>query len=233
MMPFDRARAWCRVAVAGSLLAVAGCDPTPAEPLDPTWADAAPILRGECDSCHGYAAGQTGGGYRFDFFDTASCGEAALAIPSSVILAGNPLATNQMVTDLVPQGGDRWPRMPPQPSPALPDWERNTLERWAARPLTSPTPPLGNRPPALQISEYPATADGQLTFTVVLDDPDGDSAIGVIEANGLAYLMNRPGSFAVAFDSSAWPTGPVGLTAVVCDGWVNQTTTLRPITIQH
>lgn len=123
--------------------------------------------------------------------------------------------------------------MPPQPSPALPDWERNTLERWAAQPIKGPPPP-GNRVPNIAIAGYPATADDQLSFTAVIDDPDGDSTIGVIEVNGLAFLMGRPGSFDVQFDSSTWPVGPQAVGVVLCDGWINTTiSNLGSVQIRH
>ena len=58
-----------------------GCSSTPAEPSDPAWADVAPIFRGECNSCHGWNAGQTGGGYRFDFFDVTHTGRLSATPP--------------------------------------------------------------------------------------------------------------------------------------------------------
>ena len=76
-------------------------------------------------------------------------------------------------------------------------------------------PPRDNRPPTIAVTQYPATADWQLTFTAVVDDPDGDSVLGAVEANGLAFLMSRPGSFAVSFDSSTWPPGPQPVTAIL------------------
>ncbi|HZL17455.1 MAG TPA: hypothetical protein VFG23_06890 [Polyangia bacterium] len=216
------------------LVAAVGCNSTPAEPQNPAWADVAPIFRGECDSCHGWTAPTTGAGYRFDFFDATEgvCGDAALAMESGVVLAGSPLAGPQIQTDLLVQKGARWPRMPPQPSPALPDWERDTLERWAAQPIKGPSPP-GNRAPNISIAGYPATADDQLSFTAIIDDPDGDSTIGVIEVNGLAFLMGRPGSFDVQFDSSIWPAGPQDVSAVLCDGWSSATIALGSVQIRH
>lgn len=221
----------------GSVLAAllfcgAGCGSTPVEPRNPTWADVAPIFRGECNGCHGWTAPQTGSSERFDFFDVSACGEAALALGSGVILAGSPLATPQILTDVVPQGGDAWPRMPPQPSPTLPDWESSALERWAAQPVKGPPPP-GNRPPAIAVEGYPATAAGKIAFTAILDDPDDDAAIGVIKVNGWGFLMNRTGSFAVNFDSSGWPAGPQDVTAVLCDGWTSTTIDLGPVQIKH
>jgi len=205
---------------AAAILAGIGCTSTPAEPLNPAWADVAPIFRGECNSCHGWTAGQTGSGYRFDFFDVTptTCGDAALALGTGVILAGSPSAAPLIETDVVAQSGEMWPRMPPQPSPALPGWESDTLERWAARPVKGP-PPSGNRPPTYTITNFPATANAELAFTAVIDDPDGDSVLGVIEVNGLAFLMNRPGSFDVSFASATWPPGPQDVKAVLCDGW--------------
>ncbi len=220
--------------LAWGLFGGVACDATPAEPLNPSWADVAPIFRGACNSCHGWTAGQTGGGYRFDFFDATKdvCGDAALALGSSVALAGSPSAAPLVVEDVIPWSGAAWPRMPPQPSPALPHWERDTIERWAVEPVKGPPPPL-NRAPTIAVTHYPASADQQLAFTAVIDDPDGDSVLGVVEANGLAFLMNRPGSFAVTFDTSTWPVGPQPVTAVLCDGWTNVAVPLGTVAVAH
>jgi hypothetical protein len=216
------------------LCALTGCeDPAPV-PKHPTWADVAPILRGQCGGCHGYTAHETGGGFRFDFYDAVPdvCGDAALAMDSNMILAGSPLGANQIAADVVARPGERWPRMPPQPSPALPDNERETLERWAAQAVKGP-PPAGDRPPTIAVSQFPAMADQRLEFTAVIDDPDGDSVIGVIEIGEQAFVMNRPGSFAVSFDSSQWNAGSTRVTAVLCDGWSSVKTDLGPIEIRH
>jgi hypothetical protein len=216
------------------LLGGAGCSSTPAEPQNPTWSDVAPILRGECDSCHGWTAPTTGGGFRFDFYDVTKdvCGDAALAMGQGAVLAGSALATTQIETDVLVQGGASWPRMPPQPSPALPDWQRDTIERWAGQPVKGPPPP-GNRPPTISVADFPAVAGNALAFTAIIDDPDGDSTIGVVEANGLAFLMNRPGSFAVRFDSSTWPAGSQPVEAVLCDGWTSVSDELGSVQIRH
>lgn len=217
------------------LLGGLACSSTPAEPQNPTWVDVAPIFRGECDSCHGWTAPTTGGGFRFDFFDLTKdvCGDAALALSPNVVLAGSPLATPQIAMDVITQKGASWPRMPPQPSPALPDWERDAIERWAGQPAPGPSPPPGNRAPTIAVSDFPAVAGSELAFTAIIDDPDGDSTVGVIEANGLAFLMNRPGSFDVRFDSSAWAAGSQAVSAVLCDGWTSATYKLGPVQIRH
>jgi hypothetical protein len=241
-----------------SLLA-AGCTPQHEVPEHPTWADAAPILRGQCGSCHGYTAGArvcpgfgapdidpncrkwpggerpgTGGGLRFDFYDVTPdvCGDAALALDPTLTLPGSAVVAGQIAGDVVPVAGASWARMPPQPSPALPDWQVETLARWAAAPTKGPAPE-DNRPPTLAVSQFPARADRQLAFTAILDDPDGDSVLGVVEVGGLAFLMNRPGSFAVRLDATAWPAGTVHPVAVVCDGWTRATIDLGPVEIQH
>jgi hypothetical protein len=238
-----RAPALCVLLLAG-LPVGAGCSLEPTAPAHPTWANVAPILRGECVSCHGWtatdrpanAAGvhpeNTGGSLRFDFFDLAPCGDAAQALDANVSLAGSPIVTAQLGTDVLPQNGASWPRMPPQPSLALPDWELETIERWAPQPAKGPPPP-GNRPPTIAVDQFPAVVDATLTFTAVIDDPDGDSVLGVIEVGGLAFLMDRPGSFAVSLDSTSWPSGPMRPIAVLCDGWVSQSYDLGPVQIQH
>lgn len=223
-----------------------GCDAKPAVPIAPTWADVAPILRGQCGSCHGWtavdqppnAAGvrpeNTGGSLRFDFFDVTAdvCGDAALALDQTASLAGAPGVSIQIQNDVVPARGARWPRMPPQPSPALADWEVETLARWATAPVKGPPPP-GNRSPTIAVSQLPSAVDNRVVFTAIIDDPDGDSVIGVVEAGGVAFLMNRPGAFAVDFDSSAWAPGPVRPIAVLCDGWSKTTVDLGPVQIRH
>jgi len=211
-----------------------GCSPPPTPPEQPTWADVAPILRGSCNSCHGWTAPRSGNFYRFDFFDvtTASCGDAALALDPNVTLAGATASATQIAADVIPQAGAAFPTMPPQPSPALPDWEVLTLTRWAGHPIKGPPPP-GNAPPTMTVSNFPLSAGNQLGFTAVMSDPDGDSAIGVIEVNGLAFLMDRPGSFDVLFDSSNWSAGAVRVKAVLCDGWTNGAYDLGQVTIQH
>jgi hypothetical protein len=217
-------------------LAAAGCASPPAEPLHPTWADVAPMFRGACNGCHGWTTNQTGGGYRFDFYEAGAdvCGDASLALNSATPLAGSPIVAPLIVTDVLPANGSPWPRMPPQPSPALPDWQRDTIERWAVSPAKG-TPPRNNRQPDITVSGVPATVNQQLSFVAVIDDPDGDSAIGVIEVNGNAFLMNRPGSFDVSFDTSTWPAGTQNMTAVLCDGWgpAPRTVSLGPVLVAH
>jgi hypothetical protein len=227
-------RAFVSKGVFGGILLGAACSSSPTVPANPNWADVAPILRGSCDGCHGWTAKTTGASFRFDFYDVTSsvCGDAALAIDQTLILAGSPLAATNVQTVVVPQNGAKWARMPPQPSPALYDWEVATIGRWAAQPVKGP-PPTGNRPPTIVLDRFPATADKQLAFTAVLDDPDGDPAIGVLQVAGFAFLMNRSGSFGVSFNSSAWPTGAQEVTATLCDGWQSSTTDLGPVQIQH
>jgi hypothetical protein len=235
------------VALAAGLLAilVAGCGER-SIPAHPAWADVAPIVRGDCVGCHGWTASDrppnadgfhppnTGGGVRLDFYEVteAVCGDAALAMDPNVPLAGSAGIAAQVRADLVVQNGAQAPRMPPEPYPALESWELETIERWASNPVKGP-PPSGNRPPTIAINQLPSTADQQLAFTAILDDPDGDSVVGVIEVPGFDLLMNRPGAFDVVFDSSGWPPGPVYPIAVLCDGWTSTTIELGPIVVEH
>ena len=230
-----------------AMLSVPACGPPGAAPAHPTWADVAPIVHGECGGCHGWTASDrpadpttglhppnTGGSVRLDFYDVTPevCGDAALAVDPSVSLGGAPGVAAEIAGDVVAAAGARWPRMPLQPSPPLPDVEVQTLERWSSAPVKGPPPP-GNRAPTIAVSQLPASADGELAFTVIVDDPDGDSVVGVVELGALAFLMNRPGSFAVRFDASALPAGSIHPTAVLCDGWTSQTTDLGPVVIAH
>lgn len=246
-------------ALAAALATTLACGAAHEVPEQPTFADVSPILRGQCGSCHGWTAAErvcpgfgtpeidpncrnwqggerpgTGGGLRFDFFDLTPevCGDAVLALDGRVSFAGSPAVAAQIATDLYPEPGALWPRMPPRPSPALPAWQLETLARWAAQPTKGP-PPASNRPPTIAVSQLPVRADGQVAFTAVLNDPDGDSVIGVIEAGGVAFPMARSGSFSVRLDSAAWPAGVVRPVAVLCDGWSRATIDLGPIEIQH
>jgi hypothetical protein len=210
------------------------CSGPPSVPAHPTWADVAPLVHGECTHCHGSTAFTTGGGYRLDFFDMTSdvCGDAAKAIPPASILASTSAIL--MAADLTPPAGGGRPRMPPAPAPLLQDWERETIVRWAMQPAKG-APPATNRPPTIDIAHVPVTADQRLTFTAVLDDPDADPIVGVIEAMGAdtLFAMNRAGAFTVDLDTSAWPAGARRLSAVLCDGWTKATYDLGSVTIEH
>ena len=228
------------------LTGVTGCGAPSSAPEHPTWSDVAPVLRGSCGGCHGWTASDrppsadgvhpvnTGASLRLDFYDVTPevCGDAALAVDATGSFAGAPGAAIQMKADVSPQNGARWPRMPPQPSSGLAGWEIETIERWAASPTKGP-PPAGNRAPTVSVSQLSSAANQSLAFTAILQDPDGDSVMGVVEVAGLAFLMNRPGAFAVQFDASSWPSGLVHPVAVVCDGWTQATYDLGPIQIQH
>ena len=130
-----------------SLLALFGafgaCDGTPAQPQNPAWADVAPIFRGQCNGCHGWNAGQTGGGYRFDFYDVSTdptkdvCGDAALAAGTGLAFAGSltpdgsPVSAPLIESDVVAQKGAAWPRSPVGP---------RDRSRDQPRPATAPRP---------------------------------------------------------------------------------------------
>jgi len=210
------------------LVAGAGCAPAPDAPLNPTWADVEPILRGQCNHCHGGSAATTGSVgsivYRLD-----ACGEAAQAM--SLPALARALAP-QIKTDVTPLPGAPRPRMPPAPAAVLADWERETLVRWADAPVLG-APPAGNRPPRLEVKGFPALIDQRLTFVAQLSDPDGHSAVGVLRVRDLVFRMDRPGSFQVDLDTRAWEPGPHRLTAVLCDGWQRNTYDLGQITVRR
>ncbi len=231
---------WLALGVLGGL----ACQSTPVEPLEPTWADVAPILRGECNSCHGWTANQTGSNYRFDFFSLDQiqtyCGKAADIFTSPFSPDANPLpffagstdVAHKIGQDIVKQSGAEWPRMPPQPSPALTNWEQGALTRWTENPALV-LAPGNNHPPTLVVFGLPATANTKIDFTVVADDPDGDPVLGVIQGYGREGLINRSGSFDFSFDTSSWPAGAQPLTATLCDGWTSTTIPFGTVQIVH
>jgi hypothetical protein len=226
-------RSW-RSWTLGALVAVsAGCSDGHSAPAQPTWADVAPILHGECAQCHGSTALATGFGYRLDFYDMTSavCGDAALALQGPAPILAHAAAAS-ILTDVTPPAGGGFPLMPPQPAPALADWERETLERWAAQPDKGP-PPKGNRPPVIQVNGLPPVAQDELAFTALLSDPDDDEVVGVIEIADRVFAMNRSGTFRVALDVSTLAAGPYRMTAVLCDGWSSASYDLGPLQLSR
>jgi hypothetical protein len=223
----------CLALLAAPLLA---CAPEPVAPLDPTWADAEPILRGQCNHCHGGSAATTGAlgaaVYRFDFYDMNAeiCGEAAGAMNVPALAY---LSAKRIKDDITVPPGVVRARMPPAPAEPLADWERETLIRWADRGAVKGPMPTGNRLPRLEVSRFPATADRQLDFVAVLSDPDGESALGVLKLRDVVYRMDRPGSFAVTLDTASWEPGTFKVTAIVCDGWQNTSYEVGQINIRH
>ena len=218
------------------------CAGAPDLPEHPTWADVEPILRGQCNHCHGATAETTGSAaaltgapgavYRLDFFDIndGACGEAAMAIsPASV---ARSVAT-QMRESVASVNGNR-PRMPPAPAPLLSQWEREVIDRWTRMPPPAKGgAPWSNRMPRLQVFSFPRTADDSLKFSAILSDPDDDPVIGVINAAGAMVKLDRAGSFAVSIDTTAWPRGKQTLTAVLCDGWGNQSFQVGEVEVVH
>ena len=146
-------------------MAVGGCSNVPVEPATPAWADVAPIFRGECNSCHGWTARETGSSYRFDFFEVTKdvCGDAAMALESGDDPGGQ---RGDGVADRDRHhaaGGRPLGRHAAATQPGMPEWERDVVERWSAQPVKG-TPPERNQPPNLRLSGFPATADKSLAF---------------------------------------------------------------------
>jgi hypothetical protein len=224
-------------------LALAGaCSGAPDVPEHPTWADVEPILRGQCNHCHGATAettgssaaisGMAGAVYRLDFFDVndGACGPAAAALAAP---AAAKTVASLMRESVASINGNR-PRMPPAPAPLLSQWEREVIDRWTRMPPPAKGgTPWTNRMPRMQLFNFPATADATLKFSVILSDPDGDPVIGLIDAGGTPVKLDRAGSFAVSLDTSAWPKGKQTLTAILCDGWGNQAFELGQVEITH
>jgi hypothetical protein len=215
----------------GGLLLCGGCGAEPSVPEHPTWADVQPILEGECSHCHGATADATGFGYRLDFYDMTvdACGEAARALPGGILAA---TAAPSIITDVTPPADGGPARMPPAPGPALHDWERETLLRWARQPIKGP-PPASNRAPTIQVSGLPKVVNDSLRFSALVEDADGDEVVGLLKIADAVFAMRSSGSFAVEIPSQAWPAGPQRLTAVLCDGWSSVPYDLGPVDVKH
>lgn len=219
-----------------ALASVAGCGSPPDVPANPTWADVEPILRAECLHCHGGTAAVTGSTsdatYRFDFFEMtpAVCGEAAQAVNAP--LMGHALAP-LIAADITPPPSCDRGRMPPAPAGPLADWQRETIQRWAMMSAPKGAPHRDNRRPDIQLSADTATVDKRLSFTAIIDDPDGESVVGVLKIGELVLPMDRPGSFAGDVDTSSWANGTRPISAVLCDGWDNFTYQLGNVEIKH
>lgn len=200
-------------------LLVPACEPPPDVVRNPTWAEVEPILRGACNHCHGSTARVTGANgqvaYRLDFYDVAACGDAAPAMTFPALAHASAASIRSALT--VPPQAER-PRMPPAPAQPLLDWQRETLLRWANNPVKG-APPGDNRPPHIRAQRLPAVIDNELRFTAVLEDPNGESVIGVIRVADKLYKMDRSGAFAVVLDASSWDVGDHAISATLCDSW--------------
>ncbi len=222
---------WLLPAFGGWL--ISGCGAHPSVPEQPTWADVQPILRANCAGCHGSTAGETGLGYRLDFYDMlpSACGEAAAAIPAGGALAAAYAAA--IATDITPPGCGVRERMPPLPGSSLESWDRATLLNWTTEPIKG-APPEGNRPPTVRVFGLPSQVTDRLEFTALVDDPDGDEAVGVIKlGSSVTFAMNRSGSFTAAVDLASAPAGRYPITAVTCDGWTSSSFDLGWVQIKH
>jgi hypothetical protein len=207
-------------------LALAACETHVAE--HPTWADVEPILRGNCTSCHG-ANPAAGGGVRFDFFalDEQVCGDAARAIDAPHM--AHELAP-LIAAAITPSGGRA--RMPPAPAPDISDGERETLLRWAADPQLGM--PRNNHKPAIALPDPLASnVDDHLDLTLIVDDPDGESVVGVLQLGPQTRRLDGPGAFHLTVSTASWSTGRYPATATLCDGWAPVSYALPEIVVVH
>jgi len=190
-------------------IAAAACAPVPAVPDNPTWSDVEPILRAECVSCHGGSAAVTGStqgvSYRLDFYDMSgeSCGDAAL-IDGAIRFAA--ASSSQIAIDITSTSSAVRPRMPPEPSAWLQDWEWQTLAKWASNPRKGGTP-VGNARPTIRITSPSRVVKKVFTLSVLLEDPDGESAVGALTIGDVTLRMDRPGAFSIVVDGSQWGLG--------------------------
>ena len=213
------------------LVGAAGCGPRD-PPENPTWVDVQPIVRAECSGCHGAGAADTGGGYRFDFYDMTDdpCGEAAKVL-ADVSLAR--ALTDKIARAITTTDPDVRPAMPPLPAPYLTDDQWQTILRWTANPGKGDKP-MNNRPPHITIDGTPTMVDERLDLNAIVSDPDGDPVVGVLKiGDRVNEKMDHAGAYAKSYDTSAWPAGAMVMNVVMCDGWSQVSVDLVQLIVRH
>lgn len=220
------------------LLGGLGCLPQATE--HPTWTDVRPILSGECVHCHGSTAdrlgdARTGGGFRLDFYDMKQdvCGEATrvLGVGKSLAYAYRDEIWEAITAPADNPGGR--PRMPPPPASYLADWQWQTIQRWVADGAPKGELPHGNQPARFRLYHDSGPADRTLDITAVIEDPDGDPVVGVLQVGDVTLSMDRGGAFSATLDTSSWPAGERAVTAVLCDGWSNVSYAVGTLVVRH
>jgi hypothetical protein len=233
-----RARAkHSRVAWLAACAALLGACGPGDPPENPTWAEVEPILRAQCTGCHGATATETGSSYRFDFYDMSStdtapnpCGDAATILSDVTLARGQ---ADKIVKAITSVDENVRPAMPPVPAPYLTDNEAITIMRWTANPIRGDKP-ASNRPPQISVEGTSVVVDDTMDINLIVSDPEGDPVVGLIKVGDqVLRRMDRSGAFHERFDTSAWPEGTVGLTALVCDGWSLVSADLLEISVQH
>jgi hypothetical protein len=203
----------------------AGCS-APDVPQHPTWVQVEPILRARCASCHGASAPLTGNGVRFDFYDMNAdlCGDAAKALDPNIQLGGALAVPIWNAITTTPDRPTTRPRMPPEPASYLAEWEWKTVRDWVDDEAPKGQRPYNNGAARIQLYGNLASADQSLDLTAVVEDPDGDPVVGVLNIGdpnngGLVLKMDRAGAFSATIDTSGWAAGPRAISTVLCDGW--------------
>jgi hypothetical protein len=210
-----------------TLIAVAACEPTPI--ANPTWVDVEPIVRGTCTHCHG-ANDRAGGGVRFDFFamNAEICGDASAALDARPMAHG--LAT--LIEAAITPTAAGTVRMPPSPASPLNDWERETLLAWTRAPMLG-SPSSNHLPRVTVAGEVPRVADRAVEFTLLVDDPDGEPVVGVVQLGERTVKLDGPGAFQVTIDTASFDTGRYVARSSVCDGWELASYDLSEIVVIH
>jgi hypothetical protein len=213
-----------------------GCQ-GPRIPETPTWADVEPIVRGQCSHCHGSTARTTGASgalaYRFDFFEVSpdTCGEAAAGVSQPGAMAKG--WSKLILQSITGKDGGR-ARMPPAPAEPLSEYQREVIRRWAEGPgsQNAGRPPAGNRRPQVRW-QSPGRVDARATIHVDVDDPDGESVVGVLKVGAVTFQMDRSGSFVATLNTASWAAGKHPVRAVVCDGWDSVSYELGTLEVDH
>lgn len=205
-------------------LAMSAACQGPSAVAEPTWADVAPILVGQCGHCHGSTGDIDGYGHRLDFANPArDCARLADADPRfftefNMKYGGLKQFERRVVTAVEPLEGLPRPLMPPAPARLLEDWQRETLDNFMKAQRPRGPAPAGNAGPTISAT---ARRDGSVVeVDYVVADPNGDPVLGVLRLGGMVHRLWGAGAGRVRFDvSQVAPGTDLAVSASLCDGW--------------
>lgn len=166
-----------RISSLSALLGIAAC--APSAPEDPTWAaDVAPILAANCVRCHTVpASGGAPAAFRLDVYDDWVDDEGR-------VIRG----AGTMASYIASRAGSE--RNPMPPTSDIYTHQIDTLAAWAQDRGTDGraargAPLADNRQPVMTLEtplDQLQAVDGILTLSYLIDDPDDEIVLGVLQA---------------------------------------------------
>ncbi len=209
----------------------------PEAPVSPSFQqDVLPIMAANCVRCHGFPAiGGAPPEFRLDSFGdvTVTDGEPAVGCGSVEVGTQLVICGSATYAPLIParlRGEDR----PMPPRFPLDEYERETLENWAADPIRG-MPRANNALPTIVVDDIVQTG-ALVTLQARVTDLDGDLVTGTVHAlvaeRERVIGSVRSGVLQLAWDTTTIPAGAYPLVAQLDDGAEVHVTNLGTITIE-